>query len=274
MNLYKNNNVIVFVHIPKTAGSSVNTALLEKFRKPREEILINHPNARLIPKREKFSVNYVYRGHWKDDEKTWTKSFTSHYLENFKDTNAGVVRWVEDETGNSKIISPYSKKKIKRENLNFIPFTIARCPYERFISAYSYLRGFLNEEDEWFSNIKKIFFNTNLDEANAFFNFIQKLEQNLVYINDLNILHLKSMKSFIKDSSDNILVKEILKYENLDKDLNIFLNKYGYESVILPMINVSEKKYDYKFLLNEKQYYKDIVYSFYKEDFDLFNYSK
>lgn len=250
----------------------MNQAFRNRFELSFEEVLNYYPHARQLPERDKYCVNYLYIGHWRHKNGDWPKSLSDHYENNYYGTLARMTRWEINEKSNT--ISFYSKEKINREKLNFIPFTVVRCPYKRLISAYSYLNGVKDKDDHWFNNIKDIFFDIQGDEQAKFLNFIKRLEENSIHINNLNILHLKSMHSFIKDSKNNVLVKEILRHENLNEDLNSFLRKYGYEDMSLPYANVSEKNYDYMNVLNTQKYYKDIVYNFYKEDFDFFNYCK
>ena len=274
MNMHENQNILVFVHIPKTAGTAINTALLERFKISKEEALKYYPNARIFPNREKFSVNYLFVGHWKYDTGVWPKTIIDHYKSDYNPTVPRGARWIEDS--NSKIISQYSKKNIKRENLNFVPFTIIRNPYERLISAYKYLYFFEKKEDEWFFRIRERFFKDkkiNSEEYN-FLKFIEILNNSKQYIEDFNIVHLKTMKSFIT-YQDKILVNEIIKYKNLDSELNILLKKYGYEPIELKKMNVSHKTVcNYMTILKNNPDSKDIIYNFYKEDFEFFNFEK
>jgi hypothetical protein len=81
------------------------------------------------------------------------------------------------------------------------------------------------------------------------------------------------MKSFINYENE-IRVKEIIKYENLNYEINALLNKYGYNPMILPHANVGPKKINYLEILEKNSSSKDIVYDFYKDDFESFNYKK
>ena len=271
MNMHENKDILVFVHIPKTAGTSVHKAFVEKFKLTKKEFLKNYPNCRIIPEREHYCVNYHYVGHWTNDISVCPKSFLQFYKENYSGTLSRTSRWIP--SANSKIKSMNSNNFIEREQLNYVPFTVVRCPYERFISTYKYFLGLHNINHFYFDKVKNRFFNKNGSEEYVFSKFIETLDSSKQYIIDFNIMHLKSMKSFISQD-DKILIEEIIKYENLDEDINLLLKKYNYESIEIKHFNVSPKKYNYLEILNKDNSLKDIIYNFYKEDFESFNYEK
>lgn len=273
MNIHenKNKNIVVFVHIPKTAGTSVHRAFVEKFKLTQKEFLENYPDCRAIPKREYYCVNYQYVGHWSNDSSFSIKPFSEFYKNNYAGTLSRTSRWIPST--NSKIKSPISNNYIEREVLNYMPLTVVRCPYERFISTYNYFINLRDANHFFFDKVRNRFFNKNGSEEYVFCKFIETLNDSKQYIIDFNIMHLKSMKSFISEN-DKILVETIIKYENLNKDINLFLKKHEYEPIDINYFNVSPKKYNYLEILYKNGSLKEVIYNFYKDDFESFNYKK
>jgi|APGre2960657444_1045066.scaffolds.fasta_scaffold00470_2 hypothetical protein len=271
----KNKNILVFVHIPKTAGTSLHEAFVKKFKLTKEEFLKNYPNCRGMPERERYCVNYQYIGHWSNDSSFVIKPFSEFYNNNYAGTLSRTSRWIPST--NSKIKSPISNNYIQREVLNYVPLTVVRCPYERFISAYKYFLVLSNEKNLngqfFFDKVKNIFFNKSGSEEYIFCKFIETLNNSKQYIIDSNIIHLRDMTSFISENN-KILIESIIKYENLDEDVNSLLKKYEYGPIDIKHLNVGPKKYNYLQLLDKDNSLKEIIYNFYKNDFENFNYKK
>jgi len=153
------------------------------------------------------------------------------------------------------------------EEYNFYKkFAIVRNPYDRMVSWYTYLNGYITSNDllntyQWNNDSKS-------------YEIVETAE-----------LNINGFKEFVKDPVKNgwgrihqkHLFREqcywvdetvtILRYENLEKELNKFFE----EKINLPIINKSVRNstlvyYDKKLL--------DIVYNRYKADFEKFNYEK
>ncbi len=85
----------------------------------------------------------------------------------------------------------------------------------------------------------------------------------------LNNSFFADQYSYIIDHSGNILVTNIIKFENLKNDWNNFCIKYKIPSTSLPKINYNTRtKMD---LLDNMT--KSLIYDIYKRDFDYFNYT-
>ena len=135
------------------------------------------------------------------------------------------------------------KTKFKNSYNNYRKFTVIRNPYDKMISWYFYLKKNLGE-------------NYDIIEFNDWI------------INPLKFWHVDDPISFLKNQHEWIDdTVTILKYENLQEDINTFFGK----KIKLPIINKSKHK---NFLNYYNKKSLDIVYNKYKEDFKKFNYKK
>tara|TARA_R110002012_G_scaffold81167_1_gene205530 strand:- start:566 stop:1105 length:540 start_codon:yes stop_codon:yes gene_type:complete len=135
------------------------------------------------------------------------------------------------------------KRKFKNSYNNYKKFTIIRNPYDKMVSWYFYLKRNLGE------NYKIIEFNKWIEDPSKFWHA------------DDPISYLKPQHEWIDDTM------VLIKYENLDKELNQFFGK----EINLPITNKSNRN-------NFLEYYNknslDIIHDRYKEDFKKFNYKK
>ena len=135
------------------------------------------------------------------------------------------------------------KKKFKNSYNNYRKFTIIRNPYDKMVSWYFYLKRNLGE------NYNIIEFNKWIKDPSKFWHA------------DDPISFLKPQCKWI---DDNVV---LLKFENLNKELNEFFNK----EINLLITNKSNHKYYLEYYNQESL---DIIYNRYKEDFKKFNYKK
>ena len=142
------------------------------------------------------------------------------------------------------------KNKLPGVYKDYNKFTIVRNPYERMVSFYFYLKEynelFRAKWDisfiEWLNNPEKVEIPFNSD-------WIEKLG------------YFKNQEEWIDDTVT------VIKYENLNKEINDFFNK----EINLPLKNNTKHK-NYKTYYNKQSF--DIVYNRYKKDFEKFNYKK
>ena len=133
------------------------------------------------------------------------------------------------------------KRKFKNSYNNYRKFTIIRNPYDKMVSWYFYLKRNLGE------NYKVIEFNEWIKDPSKFW-----------HAND-PISYLKPQHEWVDETV------EILKFENLNKELNEFFK----EEINLPIINKSNHKH-YLDYYNEES--SNIIYNRYKEDFEKYGY--
>ena len=134
------------------------------------------------------------------------------------------------------------KRKFKNSYNNYKKFTIIRNPYDKMVSWYFYLKRNLGDYNV-------IEFNNWIKDPSKFW-----------HIND-PISYLKPQYEWINNTV------EIIKFENLNKELNKFFN----EKINLPIINKSNHKHYLEYYNKQSL---NIIYKRYKKDFEKFNYKK
>jgi len=163
--------------------------------------------------------------------------------------NAGTS--IEEYFGNESVrIQPSKhadiheiKRKFKNSYNNYRKFTIIRNPYDKMVSWYFYLKRNLGE------NYNIIEFNDWIEDPSKFWHA------------DDPISYLKPQHEWVDKTV------EIVKFENINKELNVFFN----EEIDLPVTNKSKHDHYLEYYNRESL---DIIYNRYKEDFEKFNYKK
>lgn len=132
-------------------------------------------------------------------------------------------------------------------------FTFVRNPYNRFLSAYFYLKeGGLGHQDKL--DKEKYIGDSDLDD------FIKNKLRN-----SINQQHFRPQSDYIPNGVDFIG-----KIENMQEDFDRLCEIIGVNKIELPCEN---KTSDYsRYHLTEEQ--KEIVYDVYKHDFDKFGYDR
>lgn len=126
---------------------------------------------------------------------------------------------------------------------SYYKFTVARNPYDRFISSSFYL---------------------GIDK----YDLINGLENNTLNYNDK--MHCLPQYIF-SHLNDKIYVNRILRFENIQDDFNLLCDEIKVERYTLPFRNKTDHKhYDY-YLNNEL---KNRIYNYYKNDFEKLGYLK
>ena len=163
--------------------------------------------------------------------------------------NAGTS--IEEYFGNESVrIQPSKhadiheiKTGFKNSYNNYKKFTIIRNPYSKMVSWYFYLKRNLGE------NYNVIEFNEWVKDPRKFW-------------------HANDPISFLKPQCDWIdETVEIVKFENLNKDLSKFFNR----EINLPIKNKSNHNHYLEYYNKESL---NIIYDRYKKDFEKFNYKK
>ena len=164
-------------------------------------------------------------------------------------------------------------------NFNKIPtsLSIVRNPYDRLVSTYSYLKKGDPEKavnksfDIWF----EYYLGENSKHLNALLTLnelsttsqIQKFKSPS---NEINVGWMFFLPQYYHLTfNGKIVIKEILRFENLKEDFNKFILKYNLELVDLPHENSTDHDH-YSTYFNDKQI--EIVKQVYKKDFDIFGY--
>lgn len=146
----------------------------------------------------------------------------------------------------------YGHKKCDKKNINNFLFTFVRNPYDRFISAFFYLKkgGNGSKEDE-------------LDSKKYVRHYsISKFIRTRFY-GCLNQQHFRPQHHWIPSGADFVG-----KYENLKTDILNLSRVIDLKSLNIPHKNKTEYFYELSVLE------KNIIYKAYKTDFKIFNYEK
>lgn len=134
----------------------------------------------------------------------------------------------------------------------YTKFAVVRNPVDRFISSYKFIR-------EGNYNILQMNFNGDSNtNINEFLDFVVENYANIV------TPILKPQHYFICDENDVIMVDKLIRYENLDVEL---------ESIgIVGLDLLNQSTIDNQELINLNQESIDKLNILYKKDFEIFNY--
>lgn len=166
----------------------------------------------------------------------------------------------DEEVSHSPVLNykAQDEKKFK----NYFKFTFIRNPWDRLVSAYSFLKqGGMDEAD-------KIWANENLSEFDSFRSFVLALKKSNFKAKILKWNHFKPQYLFLLNENGKIEVDFIGRYENLNEDYEKIRMKLGKKNK-LNFLNKSNRKDYTEYYDNELV---EIVYNIYKKDINLFNY--
>ena len=145
---------------------------------------------------------------------------------------------------------------------NYYIFTVVRNPYDRLVSLYYYLK----EDNKKYKMMNYLLF---IDNINTFSEFVHYLKNNW---DELKYNIGKPMIKYIIDKNNKIVVNKIVKFEDLQKDMNDVFEKTGLTYIDFNKTHL----YKSKIRKHWREYYNkellDIVNKLYHEDFKIFNY--
>jgi hypothetical protein len=139
---------------------------------------------------------------------------------------------------------------------SFWKFTVARHPYTKMLSEYSYVN---KEHIPKLIEFKGLSFTAFLSKAFA-------LEEDLQV--SLFDNHLASQKSFIVNDNGDLLVDSLFKFEELEACI-VALQERTKASATFPHSRQTTSSADLSLLSDES---KELIYQKFKEDFDFFSY--
>ena len=109
-----------------------------------------------------------------------------------------------------RTVGYHHNNKVPKELMEYFCFAVVRNPYERAISAW------LHWEKDLQKHGKNLFFNSYL-ERNSQPCFPEMTREYLLLMGDSDNEYWKTQSEFIEEANANV---HVLKYENLEEDLN------------------------------------------------------
>jgi hypothetical protein len=194
----------IFVHIPKTAGSSVHRALVEKMHPELDKSMLQRFSD--IPiKKSNTSLMAVYE-----------LSADGIYIKRGHD---GIITTKKNLKGT--MLESYINK--------YFTFCFVRNPWDRFVSAHAHLIDRRRRGPEL--------------PYKTFNDFILgNIRSEKIHTKLLKQLHFEPQYKYILDSNNNINIDFIGRFENLHEDFDIICKKIGIKTPKLRHNNKSHHK--------------------------------
>lgn len=240
--IYKN---LLFFHIPKAGGSSIEKMFLQDHKQLDFVIKIIFKESRF----SQWMVGTMRNRNWRLFI-FWLVSILLCDMKHLWGIHRGKV------LHHLTYLDIYKKQKLylrKRTMSEFTKWCIVRNPYDRIISAYHFLGNNL-----------------------TFAQFVQWVygELDKYYRCKVNpfVVILPQWEFVLNEDGQNGM-DETLRFENLQEDFEKFQKKYNLEHFSLPHIN-ARKRQSKNFKTYYTQELADMVYHMYKWDFKMFNYKR
>ena len=165
------------------------------------------------------------------------------------------------KTGDHRTMADYELCFTKAEFQSLYKFTFVRNPWDRLLSAYSYMKlGGRNKEDhDW--SVK------NLSAYESFDQFVKE------WVNEENIrsgLHFRPQHEFLRLKDGPLPVDFIGHFETIAADYDRIRSKIGTGSELAEMNKTAKKPKDYRQSYSAES--KKIVGHVYQKDVELFGY--
>lgn len=146
---------------------------------------------------------------------------------------------------------------------NYFKFTFVRNPWDRFLSAYYFLKkGGISQADAVFSA-------RYLQPHDSFGAFVRSLENERVRSRVLDWIHFRPQYLFLADCSMSVTMDFIGRVENFEQDLNQVMLQMKKSPAKIEMVNRTQHP-------NRQDIYgkteRGIVRELYARDIELFNY--
>ena len=149
---------------------------------------------------------------------------------------------------------------------DYLKFTVVRNPWDRFVSAYVYAT---TKESYWHGESKGLHPDYRLLSASSFVECCEIARHNR------NLLKHESWYPqyhwLVRDAGEcrQIMVDQVLFYENLEVDFAMLSDRLGLESPVIPYINASQHS-GYRGYYNDHT--RSVVAELYAADIELFGY--
>ena len=158
-------------------------------------------------------------------------------------------------------------KEFKSPNLKkYFVFSFVRNPYTWVISRFNFLRNM---------NYDQSFYNNHKHNSVKFANHTGDINQYILKLYNSNSKPFpKSQTEYLLNNQDKIDVDFIGNFESLESDFDNLLDilKLDKEQYKLPVINSYNNSNQKDNILTERS--KQIIFEWYKKDFENFNYSR